>query len=531
MNPENQNPGGHPGPVPGQQPPYQGQPYNQQAPGPHVYGPQQFSPFPQGGGVPQQAPPKNNRKLIWAVIAMAVLLLITIGVAVFLNLPKDGSSAGDDFIRSYDSPVGLLPGMQSADIKSGKFKLQASYVGDGNFRREGVFAVKDGKLHFAMVADEKRVNELVKQLYDRRQGNKATFDAAKHGVTSNFSYDFASMAGYHYLYDQNGGAMSGFIPEVDAAKAASSTDKRFTLTTACDSALADVKQKLNMHTTSLMFDIRDMGVNKRQAEISFATRQSIDKAVRTFFDSCYDLNYKPSAALKKFVDGLKQNITTSPKFTYWQEEGVSYLEVAPPDENTPFGGKLHFELTALSTAPAELTGANASYIERRNQFGLAYSLCRTDPIITRAVQDGYRFLREDPAYEYPSARDSGYFCTTLSTPRQYTPAKTVSLRSTTGAMVPVTGAAIDGLRGLHDLTYEIEKYNLQNKRYPGPNEFRDMASSNMGDLTLTTQTAFASRSLVYTALPTECEGTCNDFVLSYVAAPNVQIQRSTYRPH
>src|SRR5690606_38891329 len=111
-----------------------------------------------------------------------VLLVITIGVSVVMNLPQAGTASSDELTRSYDSPVGLLAGMQATDVKSGKFKLRADYVGDGSFERSGVFAVKEGELRFTMIEDEKRVNELLKLLYDR-QGKKTAFDAAGHGVT------------------------------------------------------------------------------------------------------------------------------------------------------------------------------------------------------------------------------------------------------------------------------------------------------------------------------------------------------------
>ncbi len=446
-----------------------------------------------------------------------------------MNLSKGGTSTSDSFVRSYDSPVGLLAGMQSADIKSGTFKLRARYVGDSDFVREGSFVVQDGRLYFNMVSDEKRVNELMKQLYDR-QKNKTAFDASKHGVTSSFSFDFASIAGYHYLYDQSGDEFSGFIPDIEAAKAAASPSKRYTLTTRCDAATGEVKKRTDMNTTNLIFEIQDLGINKRKAKISFATMQSIDVAVRDFFDSCYDLSHASNAELKKFVDKLKENITKSPEFTFWQESGIQYLDVSAPPENTPFGGGLHFELTKLRSLPAQNVETSGSYVERRNQFGLAYSLCRTDPVVTRTIKDGYRFLREDPGYAYPSAQDTGYYCTTLDVPPQFSSVDSINLRSTTGAVIPITGQSLEGLRGLHDLTYEIEKYNADNKRYPGANEFRDMASSNMGSLTAITQRGFTDKSLAYTALPLGCAGTCNDYVLSFVAAPNVQVRRSTYRP-
>src|SRR5690606_31479622 len=122
-----------------------------------------------------------------------------------------------------------------------------------------------------------------------------------------------------------------------------------------------------------------------------------------------------------------------------------------------------------------------------NQFGLAYSLCKTDPVITRVDSDDYVYLREDPNYQYPNVNDTGYYCTTLDVPPQYSPTPRIELKSTTGAVTMVTGSQLDGLRGLHDLVYEIEQYNLANKRYPGAIEFRDMASSNMGSLTAVTQ--------------------------------------------
>ncbi|MGH9856701.1 MAG: hypothetical protein ACRD4B_02540, partial [Acidobacteriota bacterium] len=337
----------------------------------------------------------------------------------------------------------------------------------------------------------------------------------------------------HYLYDESAGEFSGFIPDVEAAKSAAKPSPIYTLTSTCDSALTEVKKLTDMSTTSVVFETKQEGVNKTQAVISFASRQSIDKAVIAFFDNCYDLERPSSAKLKSFVDGLREDVTASPTFTYWQENGVNYLDISAPPEDTPFGGGFHFELTELKAEPAaeaQAAAGNGSYFERRNQFGLAYSLCRVDPVVTTTESAGYRFMREDPAYVYPKITDSGYHCTTLSTPNPYIPASSIALKTTTGANSIVSGDSIDGLRGHHDLVFEVEKHNLANNRYPGAIEFRDIANSNMAALTSVTQGIYADKSLVYTPSPAGCVGTCNDFVLSFVPASNVQIQRTTYKP-
>jgi len=529
MYPENQNQGGYPNQAPQQQPGYPGVPPAQ--PTPSVYGPQQYSPMPVNGqGVPGQPSPKNSKKLLIVIVVLTLLLAVAIGAAVFMNLQKTSNQTGQDITQAYSSPVGLVPGMQAASVRSGTFKLRASYVTGGEFTREGTFSAEDGHVNFSMVPDADRVNELMEYLHSR-QDSKVAFDAAKHGVSKHISYDFAAMLGYYYLYDQNAGELSGFIPAVEAAKSAPTADKRYTLTTACDAALADVKKQTDMNTVGLAFEVQSVGVNKKQATVSFATLRTIDKSVVAFFDNCFDLDQPAALNLKKFVDRRRENVTKSPTFTYWQEGGVNYLDVSAPAKDTPFGGELHFELKDLSSSAADDGGGTAgSYVERRNQFGLAYSLCRVDPVVMRTPSDGYRFIREDPAYAYPSILDTGYYCSTLDVPPQFFPPSTIALASATGANVSVAGAPVHGLRGLHDLVYEVEKYNLSNKRYPGPIEFRDMASGNMDALTAVTQAAFAAKTLVYTPQPAECVGTCNDFVLSFVAAPNVQVQRTTYKP-
>jgi hypothetical protein len=524
MNPQNPNdnqqqqipPAGYPG-VPNQNP------------SPQIYGPQQYSPMPVSDtGLPGPAPKSKKKLIIIGAIVLGAVLLIAIIAAVFANL-RNGGGPGKRITRAYDSPAGLVPGMQSAQVQSGKFKFTASYVTGGNFTREGTFSVKDGHLYFDMVTDDGRVNELMKYLYTKR-GAKVPFDVTKHGVSRSLTYDFASLMGYHYLYDQNGGEQSGFIPEVEAAKSATKPNKLYTLTTTCDAAFKDVKERTDMSTTNLIFETAPEGVNKTKAVVSFATRQAINKAVVKFFDSCYDLKQPGAAKLSKFVDGLRQDIAASPTFTYWQEEGVNYLDISAPASDTPFGGSLHFELTGLSSSAGEQHGATGSYVERRNQFGLTYSLCRVDPVVTTTQTTGYRFLREDPAYRYPSVTDTGYYCTTLAVPSQFKPTGSMTLRTTTGVKTRIVGASLEGLRGLHDLVYEVEKFNLGNKRYPGPLEFRDIANSNMGGLTGVTQSIFTNKSLVYTPAPSDCVGTCNDFVLSYVPAPNVQVRRTTYKP-
>lgn len=514
---------------------YQGQPLQQgYPPSPQqsqVYGPQQYSPMPVAGGdKPNQTPPKNNKKIILAVVVLAVLLVVTIIAAVFMNLQNGNSGVDSKISRTYDSPTGLLPGMQANEIRSGTFKLTASYVTGGDFTREGTFTVDGGHMAFDMVSDDTKVNELMKYLYDR-SGSKVPFDAGIHGVSRFVSYDFASMLGYHYLYDANAGSISGFIPAVEAAKVSEQPDARYTLTTTCDRTLSAVKEKTKMTTTGLIFETRQEGVNKLRTNVSFATLREIDKTVIEFFDGCYDMDQPQNAELKKFVDGLRSDVTKSPVFTYWQENGVNHLEVSAPSDDTPFGGKLHFELSKLGTeVAAKDAQESGSYVERRNQFGLAYSLCRTDPVITTTQNAGYRFMREDPEYKYPAITDSGYYCTTLKVPTQYSSAERISLRSTTGEISTITGNALLGLRGWHDLVYETEQYNTSNKRFPGAIEFRDMANSNMGTLTTVTQAIFADNSLTYTPAPAGCVGTCNDFILGFVPAPNVQVQRTTYKP-
>jgi hypothetical protein len=526
MNPQDQNqypnqqppPAGYPGGVPPQ-------------PGPQIYGPQQYTPMPvTDSGIPGQTPKKSKKKLIIAAIVLGALLLVSIIIFILMSvLGGNGGQNGGGISRAYNSPVGLAPGMQSTDVQSGKFKLTASYITGGDFTREGTFSVEDGHMYFDMVTDHERVNGLMRSLYNR-QGAKVPFDVDKHGVDRTLTYDFSSILGYHYLYDQKGGEMSGFIPAVEAAKSAAKPSKLFTLTTSCDAALADVEQQIDMNTTDLTFELREVGVNKMEANVSFSALQAIDKSVVAFFDSCYDLERPAAAKLKKFVDSRRADVTKSPNFTFWQEDGVNHLEISAPAKDTPFGGTFHFELSGLNSSPAKHQGGVGSYVERRNQFGLAYSLCRVEPVVTTTLGAGYRFLREDPAYRYPSVSDTGYYCTTLTVPSQFRPIGSVALRTTTGAKATITGSAVSGLRGFHDLAYEIEQYNINNKRYPGPTEFRDLANSNMASLTSVTQAAFARQTLVYTPSPAGCVGTCNDFVLSFVPAPNVQVQRTTYRP-
>lgn len=524
MNPENQNPGGYQNPPQ----PQQGAPGQ---PAPQIYGPQQYYPMPvDSTGLPGQPPKKSKKKLMIVVLVITSLLAVVILAAVFISINRANGPGSKGISRAYDTPVGLVPGMQSASVQSGKFKLTASYVTGGDFTREGTFTVKDGHVYFDMVPDYRRVNELMRFLYMRR-GGKIPFDESIHGTSKIFSYDLAAMLGYHYLYDTNAGEFSGFIPAVEAAKSAAAPSPRYTLTTACDTALTDVKRRTDMDTLGLVFEVQEEGINKQQAKVSFSTLQAVDKSVTAFFDSCFDLTRPDAAKLKNFVDARRDNITKSPTFTYWQEDGVDYLDISAPPKDTPFGGTMHFELKDLSNSPAESVPTEASsYIERRNQFGLAYSLCRVDPVVTTSLSAGYRFIREDPAYRYPNISDTGYFCTSLMVPSQFTPAASLALRTTTGTPATVSGAGVDGLRGLHDLTYEVEQYNINNKRYPGSTEFRDMANSNMASLTSVTQTAFANKSLVYTPMPEGCVGTCNDFVLSFVPVANVQVRRTTYRP-
>ncbi|GEM_PF-4207346 len=482
----------------------------------------------------QVSPPKNNKKLIFTIITLVVLTIIIMILAVVFNVkkaPPKSNLSNTQISRTYDSPVGLLSQMQSSDIKSGRFKLRSTYIGNKNFEIEGSFSVEDGKIYFGAISDVDRVNEFMKQVYDKQPSQKKPFNLTEHGVSNFFSYDFASIMGYYYLYDQQGGALSGFIPEIENAKASNSNDKRFTLNTACDAALSEVKKQTNMSTTSLLFDVKNTSLTRQEVTVSFATRQSIDTSVRAFFDKCYELSNKDNADLANFVNKLKENTTKSPDFVLGQENGVDFIEVNLDNANSPFGGNLRFELTKLSKTLIKRTGSVGSYLERRNQFGLAYSICRVDPVVTKSTKEGYRYFSEDQDYTFPSKVDTGYYCRTLDVPPQYLPASSVTLKSSTSAAVRVPVELLDSLRGTHDLIYEIERFNRDNKRYPSSSEFNDMVSSTMGSLTAVTHARFEDKSLSYTALPTGCAGTCNDYALGYTVVPNVQIRRSTYLPH
>jgi hypothetical protein len=150
--------------------------------------------------------------------------------------------------------------------------------------------------------------------------------------------------------------------------------------------------------------------------------------------------------------------------------------------------------------------------------------------VTTSLQAGYRFLRDDPSYRYPNIDDTGYYCTTLAVPSQFAPVASLTLKNTTGTNVSVPKEGVEGLRGFHDAAYEIEQYNLRSKRYPGPTEFRDIASSNLGALTAVTQAAFNAKKLVYSPTPAECVGTCTAYALSFESQSAVQVRTATYAP-
>lgn len=514
MNPENPS-GGLPEPQPqGQQPP-------------QVYGQQQFSPFPanQPG---QQSAGKKTKLIVGIIISLAVAL---IGVAVALVLlnnrnPNTKSNGELELTQAYDSPVGLLPEFQSKQVRSGTFKLTANYVSGNDFTKEGTFNVDDkGHMSFEMVTDESKANTVLKGLYERDV--KLPFDAAKHGVTRKFSYDFASVLGYHYLYDVNSG--SGFIPAVEAAKANPTPAKFFNLGTTCDGALKAIKEKTDISTTNTSFELSQDGIGRIGAQMSFASRQAIDKAVVAFFDKCYHLDMPEAASMKTFVGTLREDVTASPTFTYGEEEGVRFVEISAPSSDTTFGGKMRFELSNLSINTKELSGETSAYVERRNQFGLAYHLCRIDPVVTRTADLGYRYLREDLAYTYPATADTGYYCTTTAVPSQFSAATSAVLKpAAAGGDKTVTGVQAQGLQAFRDLAYQIEQYNVSNKRYPGPTEFRDLATGGSGGLVAVIQENLRQASLVYTPRPAGCVGTCNDFMLSFTPVTGVQLSRSMY---
>jgi len=513
-----------------QQPP--SAPYPPQPAGgpPQVYN-QQYNlpqPFP---SLPLQPKPKSRKKL-WLVIGFAFALLIG-GLLAFVLLsgdsPKPATSKG--ITRTYDTPAGLMPAFQAKDIKAGSFKLTSNYVSGGDFTRNGHFFVQDDRTHYEMLSDAGKVNELIKSLY-LKADPKFAYDDITYGAARNFTYDFNALLGYQYLYDTNAGNAGGFIPSIEAAKADSKkaeANKLITMNEACHTALDGVKKKTgkNLTTTSLRFDSKVVGV-RTEMTVSFASRQDIDRAVIAFFDNCFNFDQAGGETYKALVDALKENTTKSPTFAYWQEDGADLMTISPAGDNLALKSDLNFVFTELNAVSAQREGETSSFVEKRNAFGLAYSVCRVSPVVTTDVGFTYAFMPEDDKYKKPSEVDAGYLCTTLNVPPQYKAPISMTITYPGGIKSDAVGGVVDGFRSQHDLVFQAERFNLSNKRYPGPTEFNNLASNNMQSLTGVAQGLIKGKTLVFTSDPAGCVGDCKGYSLTYSPQANLKLERKTY---
>jgi hypothetical protein len=504
------------------------------------YVPSPQAPFPQPGppdfgqqpAMPGQGQPpkKNSGRSVWVIVGVvSALLLIAVGLAIWLAI-KGADLDPQSSTRAYTTPAGLLPDFQAKEIKAAKFKLSASYITGGNFDREGKLYLDKSQGHYDLVPDTEKVNELLKNLYTKPDP-KAVFDSKNHGATRNFSFDFNALLGFQYLYDQNA-TVGGYIADVQAGQkdAAKATAMAITPTEACDGALADVLSKTgsNMTTRSLFFDYSKDGF-RTKATVSYASRQTVDRSVRVFFEKCYNLESPLAATQKLLAAGLKENTTKSPTFVYWTENGKLNL-VIEPELDTFSKSEIKFEFSDLNAVTGSREGETASFMEKRNLYGLTYSLCRVPPVMASNSGSGYVFLPEDAAYKYPADTDSVYYCITSSVSSEYKQPVSMAVKYVDGITTTATGAAINDFRVLHDLQYQIEKFNSANKRYPSPNEYNDLVNNNMEKLKAPAQQLAKSKALVYTSTPTECIGNCDDYFIDLLPQAGLKLHYRAYEP-
>ena len=201
------------------------------------------------------------------------------------------------------------------------------------------------------------------------------------------------------------------------------------------------------------------------------------------------------------------------------------VQVRDLPADVPFAGDLSFELSEFNTVQSGRTGETAPYAERRNQYGLAYSYCRVEPVVTTTIKAGYRFLLEDIAYGYPAETDSGYYCTTAQVPSEFAVAEQMTLKLDNALVQQVDKAKMPSLKATHDLEHQTERYQQENKRYPNLSEFTDMANNNLGDLAAAAQQSLKDDTLRYVAEPTQCIGDCSAYTLTYQYAPDFRIIR------
>lgn len=527
-----QQPGMPPSPVPapvGMYPSASPQPQLQpQQTGPAAQSPTGLQP----GQLPQDEKAAKKKKLIiiGAIGGAVLLLLIAIIVVMLLGGNKTATDDTPRLTKRYDSPAAIAAPFQSGDIKNGSFKLTTNYLTGGDLIREGTFYVEDGRISFEMLPDDTKVNERIRDLYIK-QGKQAEYAEKFQGATKNFRYDFMSFLGYHYLNDVN--LEKGFIPTVEAARdnpQLAAGNKALRLGRDCNAALSELKAKIDdkmQITDGLEFDLSREGI-RTKAVVAYSSRQSIDASIVRFLENCYDHKQPEAEFYKSFTESLKQNVTSSPTFITWEQGGKHIVEVRDMPESDTFGGTFTFELSGFNQATTARTDEIASYAERRNEYGLAYSYCRVEPAITTTIASGYRFLMEDTLYGYPEQAHTGYYCTTTEVPSEYEAAKKMTLKLDNALVKQVDAKKLTRLKAIHDLEHHIERYHQTNERYPNNSEFVDLVNSSLGGQTVDAQSALKDKTLNYVAEPASCVGDCTDYTLTYQYDPKFRISRYPY---
>ena len=374
------------------------------------------------------------------------------------------------------------------------------------YTREGKFFVNGEDISFEMLsaADLAKLDLMLSGL---SSNNEKPYDKASQLADRNFYYDYSTLLGFDDFTKGTGLAGAWLIGAEEALKDPSHADSSqgFTLTDQCSSSITKYKDsasKKSLNTKTLNSTIGVDGNGVYTSTISASMISAASENLRQIYNNCF----APDNVLAQMIlKSLTARPTSGIEIKFYQKDSHWFLTM---------GGDLtQFEIWDLNDPSAKQEGAVSSAAEPRNSFGLAFAFCKVPPVRGAGLTNtSYDFWAETYDYSLPPEAHIN-FCTTSNaeTVGYSTPTiQSVFEKSLRESIIIYEDATIELLASVHDLRYEIEKFNTEKGRYPAKTELKTLME-NISAHQDTLKTYVSNAAVEYTPTPANCSTNCQDY--------------------
>jgi hypothetical protein len=478
---------------------------------------------------PSPLRPQRRKHIIIALVCGIFVFGLATGAYIFLRSrsPQDDTSrntspsatTGNDTelktvnpVPGYDSAIGLLPPFHEGRIRSGKFSVRYSSLGQNIVEREGEFTVNgDGRVGFAMIHNVEKVNSVLTYLSER-EGDAELYQMDDLLATKYVSFNFADIAGYPFFYDPLT-IVGGQFSEIAWAKEHPGTEwlEHVTLGAACDKAYAralSLSSGMALSTANMTVGVKRDG-ETYTVQLDNGKFRQAHAALEEMIGACYD--YDPTdQILNNLLPGLAQQSDVASHITYRKLDDNRWrIEIPQPEAEA-------FTLTVwdLSDRPlAQDSVAISSYARKISQYGIAYDLCRLPPVMTSDFGRSYDFMPESGTYSLPTLFYSGYYCAPSLVPQGYS-ASSFYLKDGKESVAYITDTNLTRLQTVVQLRHVAEEHYLTHGYYPS---WAELFRSVQGDeyFASALRQELRVERIAYRPLPDGCSGkSCQDFEAS-----------------